>query len=77
MPTILRVGRYRFGFFSNESEEPAHVHIKAGGDQAKFWLDPIELASNYGFNVHELNDIQQIIEQYQTQLVEAWNEYFG
>ena len=77
MPTILRVGRYRFSFFSNESEEPAHVHVKAGGDQAKFWLDPIELASNYGFNVHELNDIQQIIEQHQTQLVEAWNEYFG
>jgi len=36
----------------------------------------VELASNYGFNVHELNDIQGIIEQHQIQLIEAWYEYF-
>jgi len=34
------------------------------------------LASNYGFNVHELNDIQDVIEQHQIQLIEAWYEYF-
>lgn len=77
MPTILRIGRYRFSFFSNETGEPPHVHIKAGGDQSKFWLDPIELASNYGFHIRELNEIEQIIEQHQTQLLEAWYEYFS
>lgn len=45
MPTVLRVGRYRFFFFSNEGEEPAHIHIKAERDQAKFWLDPVTLAA--------------------------------
>jgi hypothetical protein len=77
MPTVLRVGRYRFHFFSNEGQEPPHIHVKAGGDQAKFWLDPIELASNYGFRAHELNGIERIIEEHQTELVEAWNEYFS
>ena len=77
MPTVLRVGRYRFSFFSNEGREPAHVHVKAGSDQVKFWLDPIEVASNYGFNVHELNDIQDIIEQHQDELLEAWHEHFS
>ena len=77
MPTVLRVGRYRFSFFSNEGQEPAHIHVKAAGDQAKFWLDPIELASNYGFNVRELNEIQAIVEQHQLELLEAWDERFG
>ena len=46
MPTVLRVGRYRFHFFSNEGREPLHIHVKAGEDEAKFWLDPIQLAAN-------------------------------
>lgn len=45
MPTVLRMGRYRFYFFSNEGEEPPHIHVKSGGEEAKFWLDPIELVS--------------------------------
>jgi hypothetical protein len=88
MPTVLRVGRCRFYFFSNEGQEPPpkkrsfvdakqHVHVKAGDNQAKFWLDPIELASNYGFRAHELNQIERIINQHQTELVEVWYEYFG
>ena len=32
----------------NEGQEPPHIHIKADRDQAKFWLEPIALASNYG-----------------------------
>ena len=36
MPTVLRSGRYRFYFFSSDEGEPPHVHVKAGGDQAKF-----------------------------------------
>jgi hypothetical protein len=77
MPTVLRVGRYRFYFFSNEGQEPPHIHVKAGSDQAKFWLYPVELASNYGFRAHELNEIGRIVEQHHTELMEAWDEYFG
>ena len=29
MPTILRHGRWRFFFYSNEGSEPAHVHVEA------------------------------------------------
>ncbi len=77
MPTVLRVGRYRFFFYSNEGQEPSHIHVKAGGDQAKFWLTPIELASSYGFRGHELNRIEKIINQHQTELIGAWNDYFS
>ncbi len=77
MPTVLRTGRYRFFFFSNEGNEPPHIHVKAGSEQAKFWLDPIELASTYGFNERELRDIERLIELHQEDLLEAWNEYFS
>jgi hypothetical protein len=74
MPTILRVGHYRFFFFSNENNEPSHIHVKAGSDQAKFWLEPVRLASNYGFRAHELNEIERIIQEHHEELLEAWNE---
>jgi hypothetical protein len=77
MPVILRVGRYRFFFFSNERQEPAHIHVKAGGDEAKFWLDPIETAANYGFRARELNEIERIVREHQDELLEAWNGYFS
>ncbi len=74
MPTVLRVGRYRFFFYSNESNGPPHIHVKAGSDQAKFWLEPINLALNYGFRAHELNEIQRIIQEHHEELLEAWDE---
>ncbi len=77
MPTVLRVGRFRFFFFSNEGQEPAHIHVKAGDDEAKFWLDPVELAANYGFNGRELNGIQGLVEKHRESLLETWNEYFS
>jgi hypothetical protein len=77
MPTIKRVGRYRFVFFSNEGNEPPHIHVKADRNEAKFWLEPIDLAANYGFKVHELNAIKRIVQQYEVEFLEAWNEHLG
>jgi hypothetical protein len=76
MPTVLRVGRFRF-FFSNEGQEPPHIHVKAGGDEAKFWLDPIALAANHGFNGRELNEIEHLVGQHRDRFLEAWDEHFG
>jgi hypothetical protein len=77
MPTVLRIGRYRFHFYSNEGQEPPHIHVKAGNDQAKFWLDPVVLAANYGFRGHELNEIEDLVEEHQATLLGAWNEHLG
>jgi Domain of unknown function (DUF4160) len=77
MPTVLRVGRYRFHFFSNESQEPPHIHVKAAGDEGKFWLDPVQLAANYGFNAREINEVEDLVRQHRAQLLEAWHEHFA
>lgn len=77
MPTVLRIGRFRFYFFSNEREEPPHIHVKAAEDEVKFWLDPVELASNFGFSSPELNEIGRLVQDNERLFWEAWNEHFG
>ncbi|HKS26280.1 MAG TPA: DUF4160 domain-containing protein [Pyrinomonadaceae bacterium] len=77
MPTVLREGRFRFFFFSNESQEPPHIHIKVAESEAKFWLDPIGLAFNYGFRGRELKEIEELIKQHHVRFLEAWNEHFS
>ena len=76
-PTILRVERYRFFFFSNEGHEPPHVHIQDGGKLAKFWLDGVALAGSTGFAPHELTRIQALVSNHRDTLLEAWHEFFG
>ena len=71
---MLRVGRFRFFFFSNAGLDPPHVQLKAGRDQAKFWLDPIALAADYGFRARELSEIERLVSEHHQLIMEAWNE---
>jgi hypothetical protein len=77
MTTVLRVGGYRFHFFSNESMEAPHIHVKASGNETKFWLDPVQWAGNYGFNVREINEIERLVQKHRDELLEAWHEHFS
>jgi hypothetical protein len=77
MPTVLRVGPYRYFFYAGDREEPPHIHVEREGKIAKFWLDPIILESSGGFNRAEIRQILRIIDKHQQQFVEAWHEYFG
>ena len=36
MPTVLRVFRFRFFFYSLEGSEPPHIHVEHGDNIAKF-----------------------------------------
>jgi hypothetical protein len=64
MPTVLRDGPYSFVFFSSDRSEPPHIHVKRGRDIVKFWLQPIDMASNHGFAAPELNDIERLIQKH-------------
>ena len=77
MPTVLRIGPYRFFFYSNEGNEPAHIHVRSGDGEAKFWLDPIDYVWSTGYNPRQLNQIEQHIQDHQAELLSAWREYFG
>ena len=77
MPTILRVGPYRFFFYASDRNEPVHIHVEREDNVAKFWLDPVRLQTSGGFNRLELKRIRAIIDENQQELMEAWDEYFG
>jgi len=77
MPTILRILGYIFFFYSNESNEPPHIHVEKGEAEAKIWLDPVIKAEFFvGFNPKEKKKIMEIskdnIENFKTK----WYEYF-
>jgi len=76
MPTVLRVGPYRFFFYAGDRDEPPHVHVEREDKIAKFWLDPIRLQRSGGFSRREIGRIQKVLNAYQTKLLEVWNEYF-
>jgi hypothetical protein len=63
-------------FYSADGEEPRHVHVERGESLAKFWLAPVRFESSRGFSRSELRRIEAIIEENESHLVRAWNEYF-
>ncbi len=77
MPTVLRVGPYRFFFYASDRDEPPHIHVERNDSVAKFWLDPVRLQSSGGFSRVEIAKIAKIVTDHQIGLLEAWNEYFG
>ena len=77
MPVVLRVGPYRFFFYSNETAEPVHIHVQRERALAKFWLKPVALASSTGFSAQELTKLSKIVQENAKTFMEAWNEFFG
>jgi hypothetical protein len=73
MPTVLRVGSYRFHFYSDEGEEPAHIHDRAPGGECKFWLNPVTLARNRGLAAHILRDIERLVFEHQALFRQAYH----
>jgi hypothetical protein len=40
MPTVFEAYGYRFFFYSNENNEPIHIHVSKAGAEAKYWMIP-------------------------------------
>lgn len=76
MPTVMRIGPYRFFFYSNEGQEPRHLHIRSVDNEAKFWLEPLQLVWNHGFNERQLKQIERHIEDNRAYLIESWDKFF-
>jgi hypothetical protein len=77
MPTVMRVGAFRFYFYSHEPNEPPHIHVDRAEATIKVWLESCEVAKNRGFRAHEINDIVRLVVEHRETLTEAWHEYFG
>ena len=74
MPVVLRLKGYKFWFYEVDLVEPPHIHVGKSGKQAKYWLDPISLARAGRFRGHELDEIEKILEEYRSELLESWQK---
>lgn len=77
MPNVLIVDGYRFFFFSNESQEPPHIHVAQAERYAKFWLEPVSEARNRGFRSGEMTWLMRLVQENRTLFLKAWNEHFA
>ena len=77
MPTVLRIGAYRFFFYANEGTEPVHIHVQSGRSLAKFWLYPVALASSTGFAAQELTKLHGLVRENEQLFKEVWHEFFN
>lgn len=83
VPSLFRVGSYLVYFWSNENNEPIHVHIVQGKPSAnttKVWITRkggCVLANNVGcIPEHELNKIMEIISAQFFWICTKWKEHF-
>jgi hypothetical protein len=76
VPTILRLGQFRFFFYSSDRAEPPHVHVEADNGLAKFWLRPVRLAGSRGMGRRELSRLQHLVVDHRGVLMRAWHAYF-
>lgn len=77
MPTVLRVGPYRFFFFAGDRDEPPHVHVERDDCIAKFWLQPVRLQSSGGIRASEIRRIERLVSEKRQELLRSWHDYFG
>lgn len=75
MPTVLRIGSYRFFFYSYDLGERVHIHVIRERNEAKFWLDPISLADNQGLAAHEIKTVIKLIAEHKKEIEDAWNKH--
>ena len=77
MPTVWRERGFRFFFWSDERNEPSHVHVEPGDGYAKVWLNPIRLAQSTRFDPSEMQDLLRIVSEHREKMEQAWHDHVG
>jgi hypothetical protein len=74
---LVLIDGFRIGFYSNERNEPPHVHVLKGNNEAKVWLSPTQLDYNYGYNTREMNKVLALVKKHESEFLEMWHEHLG
>jgi len=79
MPTILLLMGWRFFFYSNESNEPIHIHCQKGDKECKFWIDVYNFdileAFSYNLTPSDKRLVRKIIFENFDYIVTQWKKY--
>ncbi len=75
---MLLLNGFRFFFYSNENDEPIHVHVTKGDGAGKIWLEPsTRLVYLNGFSKADEKAILKIVDAHADEFKRKWNEYFN
>ena len=74
VPTVLRIGSFRFHFYSDEGAEPPHIHVRTPDGECKFWLAPLSLAAVKGIKPHDVRVIERLVFEHHAVLLSAYHE---
>lgn len=77
MAEVFRTLGFVFFFYSNEGQEPMHIHVRKAGGFAKFWIEPVELEFSQGLKVAEIKKAEELINDHLELIKTKWNEVFG
>lgn len=77
MPTILKKLGFRFFFYSNEGNEPPHVHVEKAEAEGKYWLKPVEKVYTKNFSPKDEKQANRIVREEQSNFIKKWYEYFS
>ncbi|MFA5480367.1 MAG: DUF4160 domain-containing protein [Candidatus Muiribacteriota bacterium] len=79
MPTILKIFGWRLFFYSNENNEPIHIHCRKGNSECKFWINIefFDITEDYSYNLTtaDKRQIRKIIFNHFEYIIEQWNEF--
>jgi len=79
MPTVLYIVGWRLFFYSDEREEPIHIHARKAETACKFWLNPelfeIEEAWSFNMTPRLRREIRRIIFEHFELIVTEWNRH--
>jgi len=73
--TVLGSVVFRFHFYSDEGNEPPHIHVATPDGECKFWLQPVRLARNKGVPPLSIRKIEKLIFENQLLLMGKYNEF--
>ena len=84
MPILFELYGYKVFFWSNENNEPIHVHVAKGKQSAnatKIWLpadsNPVVAHNKSRISQKNLTRILKAIALERNNIIAAWYDYFG
>ena len=55
-----------------------HIHVQSADGEAKFWIEPkIELARNHRLSAVDLKKVEELVEEHNQEIRDAWRSHFG
>lgn len=82
MPTLNKVlgltpKPFQLFFYSNEKNEPPHVHVEhTQGGECKFWLSPeVALVKNWDMPLHQETKALRLVKENREALIQLFEKY--